>query len=96
MAAVGTASLGDAQHDGTPMLAQSIEDADGVAQVFPEHRFPVVDVPQKHGHIVGMTGDSPQVAGLTTAATAEAMLRRGAGLASRHQPRGVRETVRSR
>jgi H+-transporting ATPase len=36
---------------------QSIEMADGFAQVFPEHKFHIIDVLQKHGHIVGMTGD---------------------------------------
>ena len=39
------------------LLAESIEKADGFAQVFPEHKFQIVDVLQKHGHIVGMTGD---------------------------------------
>ncbi len=38
-------------------LAESIEKADGFAQVFPEHKFHIVDVLQKCGHIVGMTGD---------------------------------------
>ena len=38
-------------------MTKSIEDADGFAQVFPEHKFHIVDVLQKHGHIVGMTGD---------------------------------------
>ncbi|HRW10933.1 MAG TPA: HAD-IC family P-type ATPase, partial [Caldilineaceae bacterium] len=38
-------------------LAESIERADGFAQVFPEHKFHIVDVLQQHGHIVGMTGD---------------------------------------
>lgn len=38
-------------------LAQSIEKADGFAQVFPEHKFHIVDVLQRHNHIVGMTGD---------------------------------------
>ena len=37
--------------------AQSIEDADGFAQVFPEDKYNIVDVLQKRGHIVGMTGD---------------------------------------
>ena len=37
--------------------AESIENADGFAQVFPEHKFHIVDVLQKRGHIVGMTGD---------------------------------------
>ena len=38
-------------------MAKTIEEADGFAQVFPEHKFHIVDVLQKHGHIVGMTGD---------------------------------------
>ncbi len=38
-------------------MTKSIEKADGFAQVFPEHKFHIVDVLQKHGHIVGMTGD---------------------------------------
>ena len=51
------ASLGDSKTDETPEIAKSIENADGFAQVFPEHKFHIVDVLQKHGHIVGMTGD---------------------------------------
>ncbi len=35
----------------------AIENADGFAQVFPEHKFHIVDVLQQRGHIVGMTGD---------------------------------------
>jgi H+-transporting ATPase len=50
-------SLGDSKTDETPEIAKSIEDADGFAQVFPEHKFHIVDVLQKHDHIVGMTGD---------------------------------------
>ena len=34
-----------------------VERADGFAQVFPEHKFHIVDVLQQRGHIVGMTGD---------------------------------------
>jgi H+-transporting ATPase len=34
-----------------------IEDCDGFAQVFPEHKYHIVDVLQQRGHIVGMTGD---------------------------------------
>ena len=49
--------LGDSKTEETPETAKSIEDADGFAQVFPEHKFHIVDVMQKHGHIVGMTGD---------------------------------------
>jgi H+-transporting ATPase len=38
-------------------LAEAIERADGFAQVYPEHKYHIVDVLQQHGHIVGMTGD---------------------------------------
>jgi H+-transporting ATPase len=38
-------------------ITEQIEKADGFAQVFPEHRFHIVDVLQTCGHIVGMTGD---------------------------------------
>ena len=51
------ASLGDAKRQETASVAESIEKADGFAQVFPEHKFHIVDVLQKRGHIVGMTGD---------------------------------------
>ena len=50
-------SLGDVKHDENAQVAKSIEQADGFAQVFPEHKFHIVDVLQKRGHIVGMTGD---------------------------------------
>ncbi len=50
-------SLGDVKHDETTEIAESIEKAEGFAQVFPEHKFHIVDVLQKRGHIVGMTGD---------------------------------------
>ena len=38
-------------------LEEAIEKADGFAQVFPEHKYFIVDVLQDQGHIVGMTGD---------------------------------------
>ena len=38
-------------------VEDAIERADGFAQVFPEHKYHIVDVLQKRGHIVGMTGD---------------------------------------
>jgi H+-transporting ATPase len=50
-------SFGDTKHHETAQLAESIETADGFAQVFPEHKFHIVDVLQQRGHIVGMTGD---------------------------------------
>jgi H+-transporting ATPase len=49
--------LGDVKEEETAPVAESIEQADGFAQVFPEHKFHIVDVLQKRGHIVGMTGD---------------------------------------
>ena len=51
------ATLGDTTHDESDASTKSIEQADGFAQVFPEHKFHIVDTLQKHGHIVGMTGD---------------------------------------
>jgi len=38
-------------------MSAAIEAADGFAQVFPEHKFHIVEVLQQRGHIVGMTGD---------------------------------------
>ncbi|HUX86043.1 MAG TPA: plasma-membrane proton-efflux P-type ATPase [Chloroflexota bacterium] len=49
--------FGDAKHHESAQLSESIENADGFAQVFPEHKFHIVDVLQQLGHIVGMTGD---------------------------------------
>ena len=50
-------SLGDEKQQATTAVAEAIEKADGFAQVFPEHKFHIVDDLQKRGHIVGMTGD---------------------------------------
>jgi len=51
------AALGDAKKNESAAVAESIETADGFAQVFPEHKYHIIDVLQKRGHIVGMTGD---------------------------------------
>jgi H+-transporting ATPase len=51
------AGIGDVKAKATAAEAKSIEEADGFAQVFPEHKFHIIDVLQKKGHIVGMTGD---------------------------------------
>ncbi|HEV2398201.1 MAG TPA: plasma-membrane proton-efflux P-type ATPase [Candidatus Sulfotelmatobacter sp.] len=37
--------------------SEVIDDADGFAQVFPEHKYQLVRTLQQEGHIVGMTGD---------------------------------------
>jgi H+-transporting ATPase len=47
----------EAKHHQTAQLAAALESADGVAQVFPEHKYHIVEVLQQHGHITGMTGD---------------------------------------
>ena len=50
-------TLGDSKKQESPEVIESIEKADGFAEVFPEHKFHIVDVLQKRNHIVGMTGD---------------------------------------
>jgi len=37
--------------------ARAVEEADGFAEVFPEHKYRIVELLQGKGHIVGMTGD---------------------------------------
>ncbi|MBA3814935.1 MAG: plasma-membrane proton-efflux P-type ATPase [Parachlamydiaceae bacterium] len=50
-------SKGDSNENETKETAESIDKADGFAQVFPEDKYHIVDVLQKQGHIIGMTGD---------------------------------------
>jgi H+-transporting ATPase len=49
--------LGDVKEAESPATAALIVNADGFAEVFPENKYDIIDVLQKHGHIVGMTGD---------------------------------------
>jgi H+-transporting ATPase len=49
--------FGDIHGHDTTHLGEFVEKADGFAQVFPEHKFHIVDILQQRGHIVGMTGD---------------------------------------
>ncbi len=49
--------VGDVAAHETARTADAIEQADGFAQVFPEHKFHIIDVLQRGGHIVAMTGD---------------------------------------
>jgi len=49
--------FGETSHHETGQLADAIERADGFAQVYPEHKYHIVDVLQQRGHVVGMTGD---------------------------------------
>ena len=46
----------DIKHPGRKIESQ-IEDADGFAEVFPEHKYGIVKALQSAGHITGMTGD---------------------------------------
>ncbi len=50
-------TFSDQSKRGERVMAQAIERANGFAQVFPEHKFQIVEILQKDGHIVGMTGD---------------------------------------
>jgi H+-transporting ATPase len=50
-------SLGDLKQNSTAAVIDCIERADGFAQVFPEHKYYIVEDLQRRGHIVGMTGD---------------------------------------
>ncbi len=49
--------LANTKHHESTQSAEAIEKADGFAQVFPEHKFHIVDVLQQREHIVGMMGD---------------------------------------
>ena len=50
-------SLHDTKKTDAMKADESIEQADGFAQVFPEDKFHIIEVLQKDNHIVGMTGD---------------------------------------
>ena len=43
--------------DGYTSAEDLVEKADGFAEVFPEHKFMIVEMLQKAHHMVGMTGD---------------------------------------
>ncbi len=38
-------------------MEKLVEEADGFSEVYPEHKYKIVDILQKKGHFVGMTGD---------------------------------------
>jgi H+-transporting ATPase len=50
-------TLGDTDQKATDDQGKAIERADGFAQVFPEHKYHIVETLQDRGHLVGMTGD---------------------------------------
>jgi H+-transporting ATPase len=45
------------EREAAPRLDERVEDADGFAQVYPEHKYEIVRALQRRGHLVGMTGD---------------------------------------
>jgi len=45
---------GTTQHD-------LVERADGFAEVFPEHKYQVVEMLQQRGHLTAMTGDGKSI-----------------------------------
>ena len=74
--------FGDTSVHESGQLADAIERADGFAQVFPEHKYHIVDVLQRRGHIVGMTGDGVNDApALKASNVGVAMGRRGTDVA---------------
>ena len=54
---VDASILSESKNYEAGQLAKAIEDADGFAEVFPEHKFHIVQVLQNLKHIAGMTGD---------------------------------------
>jgi H+-transporting ATPase len=54
---VDAAALRDVPASQLAHLDEEILQADGFGQVFPEDKYHIVEVYQKHGHLVGMTGD---------------------------------------
>ncbi|MCH9812054.1 plasma-membrane proton-efflux P-type ATPase [bacterium] len=50
---VNVSKLGAGEKD----LEEAVVDADGFSQVFPEHKFRIIEAFQQKGDIVGMTGD---------------------------------------
>ena len=54
---LNASALGDLKQQPSAQVIDSIEAADGFAQVFPEHKYLIIDALQQRGDIVGMTGD---------------------------------------
>ena len=54
---VDASIFSETEHYKESQIAKAIDEADGFAEVFPEHKFHIVKVLQNEKHIVGMTGD---------------------------------------
>ena len=44
-------------HTSDKPVEQFVEEADGFAEVFPEHKYKIVELLKNRGHTVAMTGD---------------------------------------
>ncbi|GBF93844.1 plasma-membrane proton-efflux P-type ATPase [Raphidocelis subcapitata] len=51
------AKAGSGLVEGCATVEELVEGADGFAEVFPEHKFEIVEILQRRKHLVGMTGD---------------------------------------
>jgi H+-transporting ATPase len=54
---LNASALGDTKQKPSTQVEEAIEKADGFAQVFPAHKYFIINALQKRNHIVGMTGD---------------------------------------
>jgi H+-transporting ATPase len=54
---LNASALGDTSQKPSTQVEEAIEKADGFAQVFPAHKYFIINALQKRNHIVGMTGD---------------------------------------
>jgi len=54
---VDAALFSEVSYQDASRMAEAVEQGSGFAQVFPEHKYHIVEVLQQRGHIVGMTGD---------------------------------------
>ena len=54
---VAQAKEGIIHLEGVNDIDELVEHADGFAEVFPEHKYAIVEILQQKGHLVGMTGD---------------------------------------
>lgn len=54
---VDAALFSEVSYQDASRMGEAVEQGSGFAQVFPEHKYHIVEVLQQRGHIVGMTGD---------------------------------------